>query len=232
MMAVVSLITVWGLILTQALYAQQMPNVVPDTVFHNGKIITVDGSFSIQQAFAVKADRIWAVGTSAQIRSLAGPQTRMVDLQGRTVIPGMMDNHNHQYHAALMTQRGINLEGVHSLAEMLNRIRRGASEAPPGKTFSTTVGWNPNEFPEKRPPNRQELDQASPNNPLVVYQSRGLAYLNSAALNLLGITRDGKAIGRAVFAKDSSGNVTGSVSGPPAAVLNLTAKIVPEPTMD
>ncbi|MBI3934767.1 MAG: amidohydrolase [Acidobacteria bacterium] len=225
-------VTAWFLIAAHALFGQQMPTVAPDTIFYNGKIIMVDSSFSIQEAFAVRGDQIWAVGSNAQVRALAGPQTRSVDLLGHAVIPGMMDNHNHQYHAALMSLRGVDLEGIHSLAEMLDRIRQGVAAAPPGKTVSTTVGWNPTEFPEKRPPNRQDLDQVSPNNPVVVYQSRSLAYLNTAALNLLGINRDVNAIGRAVIAKDPSGNPTGAISGAPAAVLNLTAKVVPQPTID
>src|SRR5688500_11928847 len=79
---------------------------VPDAIFYNGRIVTVDAAFSIHQAFAIKEGRFVAVGSDAMIRGLAGPGTRQTDLRGHTVIPGLMDTHNHQYHAGLVMQRG------------------------------------------------------------------------------------------------------------------------------
>ena len=80
--------------------AQRRPLDPPDAVFVNGKIVTVDEKFSTQQAFAVRGDRFVAVGTNADIRTLAVPTTRVVDLRGRTVIPGLTDNHDHVYSSA------------------------------------------------------------------------------------------------------------------------------------
>lgn len=222
----------WLLLAANALFGQQTPFAAPDTIFYNGKIITVDAASSIAEAFAVKDDRFTAVGSNGQVRALAGPQTRLVDLREYAVIPGLMDNHNHQYHAALMSLRGIDMRDVPSLAEMLNRIRRAAAAAPPGQTVFTSTGWNPTEFPEKRPPTRQELDQAAPNHPVVVYRSRSSVYANSEALRALGITRDTDAIGLATIGKDASGEPTGVIRGSPASVLNLTAAVVPPPTFD
>ncbi len=222
----------WLLLAAHALFGQQMSSTVPDTVYYNGKIITVDAASSITEAFAVKADRFTAIGSNSQVRALAGPQTRLVDLREHAVIPGLMDNHNHQYHAGLMSLRGIDMQDVPSLAEMLNRIRRAAAAAPPGQSVYTTTGWNPSEFPENRTPTRQELDQSAPNHPVVVYRSRGLVYVNSAALAALGITRDTDAIGAATVEKDASGEPTGVIRGSPASVLNLTAAVVPQPTLE
>ena len=205
----------------------QRPSAIPDEIFYNGKIVTVDASFGVREAFAVRGENILAVGSNGEMQALAGPQTRRTDLRGHTVIPGLMDNHNHQYHATVVFLRGVDLRGVPSLAELLNRIRREAARTPAGRVVYGSMGWNPNEFPERRRPTRQDLDKAAPNHPVVVYQARGLAHLNSAALRLAGITRDRNVIGRATALKDSSGELSGALSGSPSAVLNPTADISP-----
>ena len=200
---------------------------VPDEIFYNGTIITVDSASRIQEAFAVQGEKVLAVGSNAEVRALAGPPTRLTDLRGHAVIPGLMDNHNHQHHAGQMYLRGANLQGVSSLAEMFNRLRQTAAATPPGRVVYGSMGWNPNAFPERRPPTRQELDQVAPNHPVVVHRARGQAYLNSAALRLLGATRDKATLGRATFLQDSSGELTGVMTGSPAAVINPTADLSP-----
>src|SRR5262245_4695715 len=99
----------------------QAPDVAPDEIFYNGKIITVDRDFRIEQAVAVKAGRFLAVGTNARVRALSGPRTRLTDLQGHAVIPGLIDSHNHQYMAAML-ERGVDLGGLKSLEEMFGRL--------------------------------------------------------------------------------------------------------------
>ena len=86
------------------LFSGQTPSLAPDTIFFGGKIVTVDPAFTIQQAFAVRGEEFLAVGTDARILPLAGPQTRKVDLHGSTVIPGLMDDHDHVYAAAMATR--------------------------------------------------------------------------------------------------------------------------------
>jgi predicted amidohydrolase YtcJ len=217
----------WWLGAAHGLFAQQTLSAIPDAVYYNGKIITVDSSSSVREAFAVRGDRFVAVGGNAEIRALAGPQTLLVDLQGKAVIPGLMDNHNHSYHAGVVMLRGIEMRGVPSLAEMLSRIRQAASTKPAGQAIYASMGWNANDFPEKRPPNRRDLDEAAPNHPVVVYQARGSAYVNGAALRAMGITRDTTNIGRATIEKDSAGEPTGAISGSPSAVMNPTGDITP-----
>jgi len=202
---------------------------VPDAIFYNGKIITVDSAFSIHEALAVRGERFLAVGGNAKMRALAGPGTRLIDLHGSAVIPGLMDNHNHQYDAALMLLQGVNLVGIPSLAEMLNRIRQAATTAKPGQTLYASLGWIESEFPEKRGPTRQELDQVSPNNPVLLFRSRGAAYLNTAALKAAGIGRETKSFASSPIQKDANGEPTGAINGP-AAVLAVTARQNPQPT--
>src|ERR1019366_3701946 len=152
------------------LFAQQIPpQLAPDAVYYNGKIVTVDKPFTIAEAFAVKGDRFIAVGNNAEIRALAGRNTQLLDLQGHTVIPGLMDNHNHMIWHARDIHRGIDMINAPSLTEMLNRIRQGAAKAKPGEVIVASGGWNRAIFPEKRGPNKKDLDDAAPNNPVFLF---------------------------------------------------------------
>jgi hypothetical protein len=98
------LLCTWAL--AGILFGQQITALAPDTIFHGGKVVTVDPGFSIQQAFAVRGEQFVAVGSDAQILPLAGPETRKIDLRGFTVIPGLMDDHDHVY-AGAMAARGV-----------------------------------------------------------------------------------------------------------------------------
>jgi len=89
------------------LFARQTAPPTPDTIFFGGKIVTVDPAFNIQQAFAIRGEEFLAVGTDAQLLALAGPQTREIDLHGSTVIPGLIDDHDHVYAAALATRGSV-----------------------------------------------------------------------------------------------------------------------------
>lgn len=209
-----------------SVWAQQIPVALPDEIFYNGKIVTVDRSFSIQQAFAVKGEEILAVGSNAAVRPLAGPNTRLTDLRGHTVIPGLIDNHNHQHNMAMLEYRGVNLSGIKSLEEMFGRIRQAVARVKPGEAVITTAGWTENGLAEKRAPTRQELDEVAPNNVLVIQRGRGTAYLNSAALKAAGITRQTERINGIEIPKDSNGEPTGRLRVP--SVINpVVGKIVP-----
>jgi predicted amidohydrolase YtcJ len=204
----------------------------PEAIYYNGKVVTVDASSTVAAAFAVSDGRFVAVGTSEHMRALAGTPTRLVDLRGRTVIPGLIDNHNHQFHVALLTMRGVDLRDASSLSALLSRLRAAAAAAPAGTTLFTTTGWSPDRFPEKRGPSRSELDQISSDRAIVVYESRGRVYVNSPALKALGASRDTAVVARVNVGKDDKGEPDGVLSGSPAAVLNLTARIVPAPDLD
>ena len=199
---------------------------VPDAVFYNGKVITVDSSNSIKEAFAVKGDKFLAVGTTREMRALAGPQTQLVDLKTKAVMPGLMDNHNHAYHAA-MANRGIDLKEVESLAALLEGVRKAAAAAGPGKAIYVASGWQLNKFPEKHPPMRQDIDKVAPNNPVVIYLNRGQIYLNSAALKIAGVTRDTNRIGRVTIRKDNQGEPDGSITGESGTVARTADTISP-----
>jgi len=198
----------------------------PDTIFYNGKIVTVDAASNIQQAFAVKGEEFLAAGTTAKIRALAGKNTRLVDLRGSTVIPGLADDHHHVYASARVTWRGVDMIGVTTLAEMSKRLQPAVAKAKPGETVFTSVGWR---IPDGRP-NRQDLDQISMNVPIVAVRGRrGAATLNTAALKAAGITREHPSFEGAKVPTDSTGEPNGEAPGYPQAML-LLDKLIPPPS--
>lgn len=221
------------LLVAAPLSAQQLLSYVPDAIFYNGKIITVDHASNVSEAIAIKGDQFIAVGSSTEVRALAGSETRQIDLRGHTIVPGLIDNHNHQYHLVLLTLRGIDLQNINSLADMLERLQRAAELTPPGETIFTRMGdWDPANFPEQRAPTRQDLDEVSRDHPIVIYKERSRMYVNSAALTGLGITRDTQPSMRLNFGKDERGELNGLITGRGAAALHLSAKVVPPPTLD
>jgi hypothetical protein len=123
-----------------SLYAQQA---APDIILTNGKIITVDQQFSIAQAVAVRGDRVVAVGTNQDITRIAGTGTRRIDLRGRSVVPGFIDNHAHfQEEGAYWTQE-LRFDNIDSRKQALEMIRAKAQAVGPGKWVYNLGGWSP-----------------------------------------------------------------------------------------
>src|SRR5690349_23617233 len=161
-----------------------------DTVLINGKILTVDSQSSVREAIAIRGGRILAVGTTADIRKLAGPSTRSIDLQGDTVIPGLIDSHLHAIRAALSFSTEVNWIGARSLPEAVGRIREAGRSKGPGKWLIVAGGWNVQQFKENRRPTQTELAAAAPGNRVYVQLGYGWAMLTPAALGALHIASD------------------------------------------
>ena len=123
-----------------------------DTVLLGGKIVTVDDRFTIAEALAVKGERIVAVGSTADIEKLKGPATRVVDLNGRTVIPGLIDNHAHFMRAAEYWHREVRLDGVTSHKEALDLIKEKVSASKPGEWVVVLGGWSEGQRHVGEPP--------------------------------------------------------------------------------
>src|SRR5262252_8654267 len=177
----------------------------PDTVLVNGKILTVDAQFSTREALAIRDGKILAVGSSGDMRKLAGPQSRVIDLQGRTVIPGLIDSHLHAIRAAQTFATEVNWIGAPSLADALSRITDASKAMKPGAWLIVAGGWNVQQFRENRRPTQAELVAAAPSNPVYVQLGYGWAMLTPAALKALSISSDADVPAGGKLEKDANG---------------------------
>ena len=177
----------------------------PDTILVNGKILTVDAQSSVREALAIRDGRITALGTSAEMRKLAGPQSRVIDLGGRTVIPGLIDSHLHAIRAALSFTTEVNWIGVRTLEEALGRVKDAARTMKPGSWLIVAGGWNPQQFKENRRPTQAELVAAAPENPVYVQLGYAWAMLTPLAHKALGITSEADLPAGGRFERDASG---------------------------
>ncbi len=198
-----------------------------DLVLIDGNVLTMDSSQPSAEAVAVKKDRIVKVGTNEEINSWIGDDTKVIDLQGRTVVPGLIDSHIHvaDFGKFLMW---IDLKNVTSIEEMQRRIRERAQKISKERWIIGS-GWDQTRFAEKRYPNRRDLDEASPNNPVILYHQCGrVCVVNSKALELAGVTKETRAPSGGEIEKDTE-------SGEPTGILRETAtdlvwKTIPEPS--
>ncbi len=154
----------------------------PDRIFYNGEILTVDEEFSTASAIAIRGERILAVGDTDEIRDLAGDDTEQTDLEGHTMIPGIIDNHIHYLRGTNFAAYELRIHGVTSRAEVLDMITERAEELGPGQWVFILGGWNEQQFADK--PGgfmRDELDEAAPNNPVFIQKTYSAFYMNSLA---------------------------------------------------
>jgi predicted amidohydrolase YtcJ len=163
-----------------------------DIVFKNGNVYTANDKAPEAQAIAVKADRIVFVGTNAAAQRFVGANTRVVDLQGKTVLPGFTDSHQHLSGVGLR-EMTLNLEGTTSLEDFLAKVKARVDQTKPGEWITgrgwIETHWNPPVFPT-----RWDLDKVAPNNPMILGRADGHGSVaNTAALNLAGITKDSPA---------------------------------------
>src|SRR5580704_15112111 len=161
-----------------------------DTVLFNGKILTVDKDFSIQQALAISHGKVLATGNTAAMKKLAGDKAKLVDLGGRTVIPGLTDGHIHGIRAAQTFATEVNWIGVPSLKEALEKIRAAGKAQKPGSWIVVAGGWTEEQFSEKRRPNPREVAEAAPDNPVYIQHLYDWLLLTPRAMDALNIHSD------------------------------------------
>lgn len=160
-----------------------------DLIVHHGKIVTVDPEFHIAEAMAIASDRIALVGSNSEVLKLAGPNTRQIDLQGKTVLPGLNDSHLHVYSSA-MYEFDHPVPDMETIQDVLNYIKSRVAVAKEGDWIEISQVFI-TRLKEQRYPTRQELDRVAPKNP-VVFSTGPDASLNSLALKLCGIDKNFK----------------------------------------
>src|SRR5215471_1612456 len=204
-----------------ALHAQQ----APDVILSNGKIITVDNKFSIAQAVAVRGDRIVAVGSNQDVTRLAGPNTRRIDLQGKAIVPGFIDDHAHIMEEGRIWLEELRLDGVTTRKQALDMIRAKAASLKPGQWVYVLGGFTPDQFTDNQKDfTRQELDSVAPNNPVQLQFTRCCTYVNSKLIEVMGLDKKTDPW----IQRDSSGRPTGIISVEGAGAISRARPEAPE----
>ena len=198
---------------------------IADVVLRSGTILTFNSLNSRHSAIAIRGDRILSVGRTSDIDLLVGPQTRVMDLAGQTVVPGFNNSHAHMEREGLKRVR-VSLEGARSVGEVVRRVGETARQTPEGKWIVTMPVGDPPFFfggldilEEKRMPTRQELDAVAPRHPVCIPglfgnwgRPPGYTVLNTLALELNGIGRETQPRCTGVeIIRDPSGNPTGLI---------------------
>lgn len=163
--------------------------VSPDLILINGKIHTVDRQHPIAEAVAIGAGKFLEVGGNAEVMRLQQPHTQVIDLGGRTVIPGLNDSHLHLIRGGLNYNLELRWEGVPSLADALRMLKDQAARTPHPQWVRVVGGWTEFQFAERRMPTLEELNAAAPDTPVFVLHLYDRALLNRAALQAVGYTR-------------------------------------------
>src|ERR1700761_6210542 len=202
-----------------------------DTVLFNGKIVTVDHDFSIREAIAISAGRGVATGSTAARKKLGGDHARLIDLGGRTVIPGLTDGHIHGIRAALTFGTEVNWIGVPTLKNALARSRDAAKTQSPGSWIIVAGGWTEEQFAEKRRPTPKEIAEAAPDHPVYIQHLYDWALLSPKAMELLRIHDDADVVPGGKLIRDADGKPTGELEAGGNALGRIFDKL-PRPTAE
>ncbi len=201
---------------------------VPELVVINANVYTQDPARPKAEAIAVCAGRIVRVGTTAEVRPLAGPGTRVIDAGGRLVVPGFNDAHVHLLSGAEELV-GIDLRPAKSEAEFVERLRDYASRIPKGRWILGGY-WDHEAWPGKAPPARRLIDGVTPDNPVFVQRLDGhMGVANTLALKLAGITRETTTPGGGTIVRDARGEPTGLLKD---NAMDLLTRAVPPDTLE
>jgi predicted amidohydrolase YtcJ len=206
-----------------------------DVLLLNGKIVTLDAASSVKEALAIEAGRVAATGSTEDIRKLAGPTTKIIDLGGRTVIPGLIDSHMHAIRAGFRYATEVNWEGATDINEALQRLRSAvARDKPHEKRDSWLIvagGWTPRQFEENRRPTEAEIASAAGGHPVYIQLFYGYALINAEGRDKLDLTSEAHLPQGARFEHDDGGKATGWITGPGSAIVALYSRL-PKPSME
>jgi predicted amidohydrolase YtcJ len=191
----------------------------PDIVFFNGKITTLDEKGAEVSAIAVKDGMIIATGSDKDVRALAGKATKIIDLKGKRVVPGLNDSHTHLIRGGLNYNMELRWDGVTSLADALAMLKIQADNTPAPQWVRVVGGWSEFQFKERRMPTLAEINAAAPDTPVFILHLYDRALLNGAALKAAGITKDSPDPAGGRIERDANGNPTGMLIAEPNALI-------------
>ncbi len=194
-----------------------------DTVLVNGRIATLDKRDTFQSAVAIRNGRFVAVGEERDIMSYRSAETQVIDVGGRTVIPGLIDSHNHFIREGLNYNLELRWDGVRSLSEGLAMLREQVKRTPPPQWVRVVGGWSEYQFSERIMPTLEEINAISPTTPVFVMHLYHCVLLNRAAIQAVGYDKATPNPTAGEIQRDKNGNPTGwLVSRPNASVLYST----------
>jgi predicted amidohydrolase YtcJ len=201
---------------------------VPDTAIVNARVHTVDAARPGASAIAICGERIAAVGDDEEIRGLVAASTRVIDAQGRLVLPGFNDAHVHLLDGA-RELTGVKLRGAADEREFARRLGEYVRTLPRGRWVLGGY-WDHEAWPSKAVPTRALIDAVAPNHPVFVQRLDGhMAVANSLALTLAGITRDTRSPDGGEILRDHGGEPTGLLKD---NAMDLVFRVVPPPSLD
>ena len=167
-----------------------MADTAPEMILHNGRITTLDRGNPMPEAVAITGGRFSAVGEAKAILPTAGPATKVIDLRGRRLIPGLIDNHLHVIRGGLNFNMELRWDGVRSLADAMNMLKAQVAITPPPQWVRIVGGFTENQFREKRLPTLDEINAVAPDTPVFILHLYDRALLNGAALRAVGYNKD------------------------------------------
>lgn len=201
--------------------AQAKPQAKATLILKNGKIATMARDGEFVQALAITDGRIAATGSNAEVLKLQGAQTQVIDVGGRTVIPGLNDSHTHVIREGLNYNMEVRWDGVRSLKRAMEMLKEQAARTPEGEWVKVVGGWNEYQFEEKRLPTLAEINAAVPDKPVFILYLYGLGFLNKKGIETLGYTKDTK-YKEGVVELGPDGRPTGLLVAKPNAIVLYT----------
>ncbi|WP_369683407.1 amidohydrolase [Nitrosomonas communis] len=196
-----------------------MTNSEADVIFYNGKITTLDRRHPEVTAIALTGGFVSAIGSDKEIHALAKPDTKMIDLRGKRVIPGLNDSHLHLIRGGLNYNMELRWDGVRSLADALAMLKIQADRTPAPQWVRVVGGWSEFQFKERRMPTLAEINAVAPDTPVFILHLYDRALLNRAALRAVGITKDTPDFTGSRIERDAKGNPTGILIAEPNALI-------------
>jgi predicted amidohydrolase YtcJ len=188
-----------------------------DLILTNGKFTTLDRAKPQAGAVAIKDGRFTAVGAAGEVMPLAGPNTKVIDLKGRSALPGLIDNHLHIIRGGLNFNMELRWDGVRSLSQAMEMLKRQVAVTPPPQWVRVVGGFTEHQFAEKRLPTIDEINAAAPETPVFLLHLYDRALLNGAALRAVGYTKDTPNPPGGEITRDAAGNPTGLLLAKPNA---------------